>query len=169
MRLSYLTPMVALAAFASAAHAEHAKIELKVIHVSPQTGGEEDLATAAMDTDPPEGGRNPRPVAKVKAGEPLILQFFFTNTYPHGVKKNVGVRYYVVREDKLGQKPVPPLKKTVVDGQFKMSFKPGCRIGSRVAFHIDEPGAYLLRVESVNTDSDHEHFSAIDIQVEKAP
>ena len=169
MRLTYLAAIVALAALTSTARAEHARIELKVIHVSPQSGADEELATSSMDTDPPEGGRNPRPVAKVKAGEPLVLQFFFTNTYPHGVKKNVGVRYYVVREDKLGQKSVPPLKKTVVDGQFKMTFKPGCRVGTRVAFHIDEPGAYLLRVESVNTDSDHEHFSAIDLQVEKAP
>lgn len=149
--------------------AEHAQIDLKVIHVDPRTGADMDSVTATMDTDPPEGGRNERPLAKVKAGEPLVLQFFFTNTYPHGVKKNVAVRYYLVREDKRGQKSLPSLKKTLVDGQFKMNFKPGCRVGSRIAFHIDEPGVYLLRVESVNTDSDHEHFAAIDIEVEKAP
>ena len=36
---------------------------------------------------------------------------------------------------------------------------------------IDTPGAYLVRVESRNTHSDHEHFAAIDLVVtnEKAP
>ena len=32
-----------------------------------------------------------------------------------------------------------------------------------------EAGVYLLRVETLNTDSDHEHFSAIDVEVGKAP
>ena len=123
-----------------------------------------------MDREPPAGGRNERPLAKVKAGEPLALQFFLTNTYPHGVKKDVTVRYYVVREGKRGQKGVPGLKQgTVTEGQFKMNFKPGCRVGSRVAFRVKEPGFYLLRVETLNTDSDHEHFSAIDVEVTKAP
>ena len=96
------------------------------------------------------------------------MQFFLTNTYPHGVKKDVSVRYFLVREEKARQKKVPALgKETVLKGEFKLNFKPQCRVGSRVLFHIDEPGIYLLRVETVNTDSDHEHFAAIDVQVEK--
>ena len=40
------------------------------------------------------------------------------------------MRYYVVREDKQGQKNVPDLKNgTVTEGQFKMNFKPNCRVG----------------------------------------
>jgi hypothetical protein len=58
---------------------------------------------------------------------------------------------------------------TVTDGQFTLNLKPKCRVGSRVAFVLKEPGFYVLRVETVNTDSDHEHFAAIDIEVEKAP
>jgi hypothetical protein len=38
-----------------------------------------------------------------------------------------------------------------------------------VSFRIKEPGVYLLRVETLNTDSDHEHFAAIDVQVVRAP
>ncbi len=30
---------------------------------------------------------------------------------------------------------------------------------------IDTPGVYLIRVETRNTQSDHEHFSAIDLVV----
>ena len=69
-----------------------------------------------------------------------------------------------------GQKGVPDLRQgTVTEGQFKMNFKPGCRVGCRVAFRIKEAGLYLLRVETLNTDSDHEHFAAIDVQADKAP
>ncbi len=167
MRTTRLAAVLALCVLPISARAEHAKIELKVIHLNPQTGADGDDVSASMDTDPPEGGLNPRPLAKVKVGEPLVLQFFFTNTYPHGVKKNVGVRYYIVKEEKVRQKSLPSLKNPVIDGHFKMTFKPQCRVGARVAFRIAEPGVYLLRLESVNTDSDHEHFSAIDIKAEK--
>jgi hypothetical protein len=172
MKLWYLCIcLLALAAWPLAARAEHAKIDLKVIHLDPDSGAEgEEAAAAISDQEPPQGGRNDRPLAKVKVGEPLALRFFLTNTYPHGVKKDVTVRYYIVREDKQGQKNVPNLKNgTVTEGQFKMNFKPNCRVGARVVFKITEPGIYLLRVETLNTDSDHEHFSAIDVQVDKEP
>ncbi len=169
-----MKPILCLAAFLTlgllpaAARAEHARIDLRVIPLDPETGAEGEAVSAAMDTDPPEGGHNKRPVARVKAGETLAMQYFLTNTYPHGVKKDVTVRYFLVREDKVGQKTVPALGKgTVLDGKFKLNFKPQCRVGLRVLFHIDEPVRYLLRVETVNTDSDHEHFSAIDVVVEK--
>jgi len=54
----------------------------------------------------------------------------------------------------------------VTKGQFKLNFKPKTRVGARVAFTIPEPGIYMLRVDTLNTSSDHEHFSAIDLQVE---
>ncbi len=171
MRLSCLLAALALVAWPLSARAEHARIELKVIHLDPDSGAEGDSVSApGADTEPPAGGRNPRPLAKVKAGEPLALQFFLTNTYPHGVKRDVTVRYFVAREAKRGQKELPDLKAgTVTDGKFTMNFKPQCRVGSRVTFRIKEPGVYLLRVETMNTDSDHEHFAAIDVQVDKAP
>jgi hypothetical protein len=39
-------------------------------------------------------------------------------------------------------------------------------VGARVAFRVPEPGVYLLRVDSFHTNSDHEHFAAIDLQAE---
>jgi hypothetical protein len=169
MRWSCLLACAALFAWPFAVRAEHARIDLKVIHLDPQSDPGDEVSAQA-DAEPPTGGRNPRPLAKATAGEPLAFQFFLTNTYPHGVVKNVTVRYYVVREEKRGQKAVPDLKKgTVASGQFTMNFKPACRVGSRVNFRIKEPGIYLLRVETINTNSDHEHFSAIDIEVKKAP
>ncbi len=170
MRLSCLVAGLALVAWPLAARAEHARIDLKLIHLDPGSGAEGDEVTAHADREPPAGGLNERPLATVKAGEPLALEFVLTNTYPHGVKKGVTVRYYVVREEKRGQKRVPDLTAgTVTEGQFKMNFKPGCRVGARVTFRVKEPGVYLLRVETLNTDSDHEHFSAIDVRAAKAP
>ena len=48
-----------------------------------------------------------------------------------------------------------------------MDFKPETgQVGVRQQFRIEKPGVYLVRVESENSASDHEHFSAIDILVE---
>ena len=167
MRLRYLLAPLALLLLPLAARAEHAQIDLRVMRIDPGTGQTAEEANAHADQEPPAGGSEPRPLFKCKAGEPLVLQFFLTNTYPHGDLKDVGVRYYVVREDKPRQKTLPDLSKgTVTDGHFKMNFKPKCRVGARVNFTIKEPGVYLLRVDTANTNSDHEHFSAIDLQVE---
>lgn len=158
---------------APAVKAEHATIDLRV-------STQENEAAAVADEEPPAGGREEPPVLNVKVNEPLVLQFFFTNTYPHRVVDHVTVRYYVVRVAKRGRKPGPrfdewaapgknslPLDEGVVTkGQFVMDFKPECRVGTRVKFRINEPGLYSARVESVNTQSDHEHFSALDLVVE---
>src|SRR5437764_14498006 len=114
MRLSCLVACLALVAWPFSARAEHAEIDLKLLRLAPGTGAEEELAEAHADQDPPAGGRIPRPLGKVKVGETLALQFFFTNTYPHGVKKDVTVRCYVASAEQPGQKNVPDLKEGVV-------------------------------------------------------
>ncbi len=167
MPLRCLLALSALVAWPLIAAAEHAKIDLRVLRVDEESGKVMDKAQSTSDEEPPIGGVIPRPVFKVKAKEPLVLQFILTNTYPHGNLKDVTIRYFVVGEEKLGQKQLPDLTKgTVVQGRFKMNFKPKCRVGARVAFTIKKPGVYLLRVQTANTHSDHEHFSAIDLQVD---
>ena len=157
MRALTLTLMVA-AFLAGTVRAEHASIDLRVMRVDPQTGKERDEVSASVLQDPPGEIGGQRPEFKAKAGEPLVLQFIFKNTYPHGEKKDVRIRYFVVRETQPKQKSVPDLREGVVTQG---------RVGARQAFTIKEPGSYLLRLQSENTDSDHEHFSAIDILVEK--
>lgn len=167
MRFCSLLALSTLLAWPLIASAEHAKIDLCVLRAEPESGTTTDEATATADQEPPVGGVKARPLFKVKASEPLVLQFIFTNTYPHGEVKDVTVRYFVVREDKAGQKHLPDLEKgTVTQGRFKMNFKPKCRVGARVEFLIKTSGAYLIRVQTTNTNSDHEHFSAIDLLVE---
>jgi hypothetical protein len=158
---------------ASALRAEHARIDLSVSCEGKQV-------TATADQEPPAGGFHEPPVLKVKANQPLVFQFFLTDTYPHGVIEHVRVRYYVARAGKLGRKPSslrdwsgpddksePPLHEGVVtEGQFFMDFKPDRRVGARVKLKIGKPGIYSARVETLDTQRDHEHFSAIDIVVE---
>jgi hypothetical protein len=165
MRVRLVLALLALMAWAPLGRAEHARITLRVGHLDPDSGQIRDETTAAADTEPPLGGINPRPLAKARVNEPLVFEFFLDNTYPHGEKKDVTVRYAVVRVDKVGQKTLPGLSEGVVTGQFTLNFKPKCRVGARIAFTIKEPGIYLIRVDTVNTDSDHEHFSAIDLKV----
>lgn len=143
---------------AAVAWAEHCKINLTVI-------APEGEAEAHADQEPPVGGVNPRPKLVVKVDDPLVLQFFLTNDYPHDVLTDVTVRYVVVRTLKIGQKELPDLHKGVVtQGSAVMNFKPQCRVGARLEFRIDAPGTYLVRVETLNTNGDHEHFSAIDLE-----
>jgi hypothetical protein len=159
--------LLLLFAWAVTAHGEHAYITLKVLRVDPTTGNMSEEVSASADQEPPAGGVMPRPLLKVKAGEPLVLQFVYTNAYPHGLTKDVRIRYFVVREEKARQKTLPDLRDGVVtQGQFELNFKPKARVGAQVAFKLPEPGTYLLRVDSFNTNSDHEHMSAIDLQVE---
>jgi hypothetical protein len=167
MKVPLLLALPLLVLAGGLAYAEHASIDLRVYRYDLASGSIKDQAHASMDSDPPVGGLNPRPLLRVKAKEPLVLQFFYTNTYPHAEVKDVTIRYFVVREEKARQKNVPPLDKNVVmQGHFNLNFKPKSKVGARVSFTVPTPGIYLLRVQSENTESDHEHFSAIDIQAE---
>jgi hypothetical protein len=143
--------------------AEHAKISLDV-----SSSGEQ--VTAFVDQTPPEHGKNPRPVLKVKAGKPIKIQWVFTNTYPNKTIENVVVHFYIAREEKVGQHATPDLSvedNVVFESAIEMDFKPGAKAGARNTLKVDKPGTYLVRVESRQTNSDHEHFAAVDLVVEE--
>ena len=125
-----------------------------------------ETATAHVDQTPPDSGKNPRPVVKAKVNEPIRINYLLTNVYPHKTLENVVVHFYVARQEKVGQKELPDLKgDVVIESAFDMDFKPGGKAGQRTTLKIDTPGVYLIRVETRNTQSDHEHFSAIDLVV----
>ena len=160
--IAFALVVSAFAANPAPSWAEHAKINLDVT-VKGET------VTAFVDQTPPEHGKNPRPVVKVKAGEPIKIQWTLTNVYPHKTLENVVVHFYVAKQEKVGQKPTPDLgveANVVFESAFEMDFKPGAKAGARNTLKIDQPGAYLVRVESRQTGSDHEHFAAIDLVVE---
>ena len=143
------------------ARAEHAKITLEVVAPNGQQ-------TAHMDQTPPEWGKNPRPVVKARAGDPIKIHWMFVNIYPHKTLENVVVHFFVVREAKVGQKELPELNdNAVLESAFDMDFKPGRQAGQRQTLRLNDPGVYLIRVESGKTQSDHEHFAAIDLVIEE--
>jgi hypothetical protein len=159
--IAVILTMMLLAMVSPRARGEHAKITLDVAAPGSQQ-------TAYMDQTPPEWGKNPRPVVKAKVGDPIKIQWTFINVYPHKTLENVVVHFFVAREAKAGQKELPELTDQVVlETAFDMDFKPGGKAGQRNTLHINEPGVYLIRVESGKTQSDHEHFAAIDLVVEE--
>ncbi len=146
----------------SLARAEHFEIQLTVTSAS-------DKATSFSDTFTPARpqGFKPRPACHAKAGEELVLQFFFASNFPHETIKNVTVHYFIVAESQAGQDKVPSREPAVMAGHFVLDFKPATgKVGLRQRLRIERPGAYLVRVESENSDNDHEHFSALDLVVE---
>ena len=146
---------------AATLRAEHFAIDLTI-----QTAAEE--ATAHADTDPPPQGTKPRPLVHAKKGEQFTLQFFFSSNFPHETLKRVGVHYYIAPESVAGKGAMAePGKAAVTEGTFTMDFKPETgRVGLRTRLHIDQPGSYIVRVESQNSDNDHEHFGALDLIVD---
>jgi len=165
MKSRFALALLVMLAGAFVARAEHASIDLQVSQLDPATGATRH-ERASSDQEPPPGGNQRRPVLKLKAGQPLTLQFIYQNTYPHCDVRDASVQYFAVPVDKTGQKSVPDLKDAVTQGKFTMNFKPKAKVGARLSFTIQKPGIYLLRVQSENTNSDHEHFSAIDLVVE---
>ncbi len=157
-----ILPLVAFCASSRLAQAEHAKITL-------EARTRANSVTAHVDQTPPEWGKNPRPVLKLKAGETLRIQCIYTNVYPHKTLENMVVHLYVARIKRVGQRALPDLSdldNVVLETAFDLDLKPGKKAGQQNRIKLDEPGVYLLRVESRNSGSDHEHFSAIDLVVE---
>ena len=150
---------LALALLPSAARAEH--FDIKLTATGPDGTGKEAFA----DQTPPIGGLNPRPVLRAKAGDTIAIQFIMTNVYAHESARNAGIRFYIVREPQLGQKPVPPLENLTAEGSFTFNLKPKAKIGAKERVVMSQPGVYLLRVESQRTQRDHEHFAAIDLEI----
>ena len=145
---------------AMTAHCEHFDIDLTV-------EGAEDRQEAHRDEYPPFEGHNRRPIFHGRKGEVLHLQFLFTNANPHDFLKQVGIRYYIV-PDKDGSIKSSPNAETnvVVTGRFVLDFKFKGKLGFKEKFSIPNAGRYLLRVESSNSAADHEHFAAIDLDIQ---
>ena len=143
-----------------AARAEH--FDIKLTATAPDGSSKEAFA----DETPPIGGLNPRPVLHAKAGDTIAFQFIMTNVYEHESARNAGIRFYIVRERQLGQKPVPPLENLTAEGSFTFNLKPKAKIGGKERVVMPQPGVYLLRVESQRTQREHEHFAAIDLEIQ---
>jgi hypothetical protein len=149
-----------LALLPCSARAEHFDIKLTA------TASDGTSKEAFADQTPPIGGLNPRPVLRAKAGDTIAIQCVMTDVYGHGTTRNAGVHFYIVRERQLGQKALPPLENLTVEGSFTFNLKPKAKIGTKQRVVMPQPGLYLLRIESQRTQRDHEHFAAIDLEIQ---
>lgn len=142
--------------------AEHFEIALKA-----EAGRQ--LVEASVDTTPPIGGVNPRPVLRLKAGDPVRITWTLKSNFPHGIMKGVTIHFFVVREKEVGQKPVPDPSGPagILDNRFTMDFAPKAASSGSLNITLPGSGNYLVRVQSEDTheEHDHEHFSAIDVVV----
>jgi hypothetical protein len=152
-----------VAVMAPPAGAEHFDILLRV------NSGEKQVQ-ASMDTTPPIGGVNPRPVLRIKAGDEVRVAWNLKNSSPHGALKAVTIHFFVVHEAQVGQKPVPnPAGQAgIVDTSFTTDMSLGATAAGSARVHLSDRGNYLVRLQSEGTheEAGHEHFSAVDVVVE---
>jgi len=144
--------------------ADHFTVELKI-----QAGKEAETIQGESEAV----GVKPRPrkVMYVKTGTPLHVSWSLTNTSKDVVCKNVLVHFFAAREEKLGQFAPPKLdKKVPAETALVLDFNPGETARGGLTFTIDQPGFYLLRVETQRAaqgPEGHEHFAALDLVIEK--
>ena len=147
----------------SIARGDHFAIDLKV-----QAGKATKTAhaeTAAIGVKP-----KLRAVLAAKAGDSLTIAWRLASTDPDNTYKDVVVHFFIVREEKLGQATVPPLDRDVpAESALTMDFKPKDTTEGELTVWIERAGAYLVRLETIGAaagDEGHEHFAALDLEVQ---
>jgi hypothetical protein len=126
-------------------------------------------AQSSWDTEPPEGGLNPRQSITAAAGEQMLLEWSMISEFPHGIMRGVITRLWVAPEAAIGQKALPlSTAPRVLDNSFTMDYLPDHQAHGHVRFRVTEPGNYLVRLDSEDTQKEHghEHFAALDLKVE---
>ena len=153
--------LLLVASLTPLARAEHAVITLEVV----TPAGQE---TAFSDQAAPDGtGHNPRPVLHARPGDRLQIRWFLTNAYPHKTLEGLVVHAFVAPQEKVGQQTTPtPGEDAPLETAFDLDLKPGRKVGGRHTLTLQKPGAYLVRIETLQTQSDHEHFAAIDLVID---
>jgi hypothetical protein len=134
------------------------------ISIEVKTGSQK-VRTTQTEIQPSSKKPQPRPVLAVKAQKDFVVAWKATNTNKRETFKDVMIHCVVVAEKEPGQTTMPPLKDPVQESALRMDFKPGGSATGKFSLAFDEPGAYLLRVETqemLDTHG-HEHFAAIDL------
>jgi hypothetical protein len=111
-----------------------------------------------------------REVLKVSKSRPIVVTWTVTSRARTGTATDVLVHFFVVREEKAGQLPVPKLDKDVViESALTMDFKPGEKSNGSLTFGIKIPGTYLLRLEALGSAAGmdgKDSFAALDLVVQ---
>ncbi len=145
--------------------AEHLRFELTLESVR---------GKAQSDTD------RSMPIMDVKRDEPLVLEVVVTNVYPHKIRKDTTLHYWISRQaddatprtidqsapsrNRDGEATADP-KALPLDGHLLVNFKPQGMAGLHQKLRMHDPGTYLVRVQSEHSGSDHEHYSQMILHV----
>jgi hypothetical protein len=148
--------------FTSAAIASDMEISIEV------KAGTQRVKTTHTEIQPSRNKPQPRPVCTIKAREDLAVSWKATNVGKRETFKDVMIHCVVVAEKEPGQLTMPSLKDPVQESALIMDFKPGGSATGKFSLAIDEPGAYLLRVETreMLSTHGHEHYAALDLVCE---
>ena len=127
--------------------------------------GSQRVRTTQTEIQPSAKKPHPRPVCTVKAHQDFVVSWKATNVSKRESFKDVTIHCVVVAEKEPGQTTLPPLKDPVQESALWMDFKPGGVASGKFSLAIDEPGAYLLRVETreMLATHGHEHYAALDL------
>ncbi len=149
-----------LVAAASGARASHLAIDLTV-------EGRPAPGHAGTDTSPPASGTKPRPLVQIARHDLVKLHWTVRNTDAARKLEKLLVHVFIVREPRAGQKEVPdPRQGSVWESALATALDAGRQTSGAIEIPISEAGFYLVRVESQFTEQDHEHFAAVDLQIE---
>jgi len=152
--------MLLLLGPAASAQASHLIMDLTV-------EGSPRAAHAGTDTTPPANGKNLRPLIHTRASDPVKLRWRVKNASARQKLEKLLVHLFIVPEAQAGQKEVPdPRKGSVWETVFAAALDPGKETHGELEVPVSEVGTYLVRVESMFTEQDHEHFAAVDLVVE---
>ena len=124
--------------------------------------------TGKTENDPPKLREVVvRPSMESAFGKRCTASFKITNQFRSAIK-DVLVHFYVVRIDKLGQKP-PPLEpnEVVIESAQTVDFDPKGSTSGELQFVCDRPGMYLVRIETsgIAEATGSENYAAIDLIV----
>jgi hypothetical protein len=127
--------------------------------------------TAHVESAAPALGEEPkaRDLLEVKAGDRITVKWKMSSTDSKAKVEDVTVHFFAVKEEKAGQPKVPKLDESVVaETALTMDFGPEDKNESELSFTIDEPGVYLVRVETIGAavgPPGHEDYAALDVKV----
>jgi hypothetical protein len=130
--------------------------------------GDRQVQTERTEESTAKDQAGPRPAMAIDAKKTAGISWQAENTGKTVEFTDVLLHFFVVKEDKAGQPEVPKLTETVAyEGALTMDFKPHEQTNWQFDLKIDEPGSYLLRVETIGMleSHGHDHYAALDLIV----
>lgn len=126
------------------------------------------VSSNATEEQPSSKKPATRPICSVRPNQEFVVSWKVSHTGKRDAFKDVMIHCVIVTEKQPGQTAMPPLKDPVQESALTMDFKPGSTATGKFSLALDEPGAYLLRVETRNMvdTHGHDHYAALDLVCE---